>query len=189
MNRNIFLIVEGPDNVGKTTLINNIKNHYNDYTLHTIHYSNVKQSSTEDTIRYTEKLHSEMFRMMLNAVPNDKSGLIFDRSHLGEMVYGPIYRGYTGEYVIDIERKFKHILSIWDNLLLITLVDTPERLIERDDGLSFSTDINKKIKEIKNFKNAHDKSMIKHKLLIDIKDHDAEAVKNVVINKIETLRK
>ena len=31
--------------------------------------------------------------------------LIFNRSHLGETVYSPLYRGYSGDYVFDIEKK------------------------------------------------------------------------------------
>ena len=28
--------------------------------------------------------------------------LIFNRSHLGESVYSPLYRGYSGDFVFDI---------------------------------------------------------------------------------------
>lgn len=149
--KNKFIIIEGPDNVGKTTLINGIKNYFNDYTFHTIHYSNVKQESTEKVIEYSKKMYKEMFSYMLNSIKFNKSGIICDRSHIGEMVYGPIYRNYTGEYVIDIEKEFSNIKSIWDNLFLITLYDEPENLIARDDGLSFSTNLEKKQNEINNF--------------------------------------
>jgi hypothetical protein len=111
----------------------------------------------------------------------EHTGIICDRSHLGEMVYGPIYRGYSGEYVLDIEKKYIEIPSIWDNLFLITLYDEPENVIKRDDGLSFSTDIRIKREEIKNFINAHNKSNIKNKLLLNIKNHDADAVLNEVL--------
>jgi thymidylate kinase len=174
--RNLFIIIEGPDNVGKSTLIQNLKNKFNNFTLHALHYSNVKQESPAKTIEYSTKMYTEMFQNMFECSKYDKSGMIFDRSHLGEMVYGPIYRGYTGEYVLDVERKFKHIHPIWDNLYLITLIDQPDNLIMRDDGLSFSTDKEKKKTEINNFINAHDKSLIKNKLLINIVHSDAEKV-------------
>lgn len=180
--RNLFIIIEGPDNVGKTTLIQNLKNHYNNFTLHSVHYSNVRQSSPEKTVEYSTKLYTEMFQMMFETSRYDKSGLIFDRSHLGEMVYGPIYREYTGEYVLDIERQFTHIHPVWDNLYLITLVDEPENLIKRDDGLSFSTDLNKKKIELGNFVNAQNKSLIKHKLLLNIAENNAEQAAKKVID-------
>ena len=58
---------------------------------------------------------------------------------------------YTGEYVLDIEKNFSTYAAIWDNLYLITLVDEPQNLIDRDDGLSFSIDLDKKTTEIDNF--------------------------------------
>lgn len=190
--RNLFLIVEGPDAVGKTTLIQNIRNYFNKNTFKNIHFGSVKHSSTDSYINYNRKLYNEMFQLMINDLTNENSGIIFDRSHLGEMVYGPIYRNYTGEYVLEIENNFKHILSVWDNLFLITLIDEPARLVERDllrgDGLSFTTDVDRKKHEIDNFSDAHSKSGIRHKLIINIKDKTAEDVKLEVIDYIEKIK-
>jgi len=186
--RNLFILIEGPDNCGKTTLINNLKNHYSDYTLHALHYSNVKQPTPEKTIEFSTKLYTQMFSIMQNLSTKYKTGVICDRSHLGEMVYGPIYRGYTGDYVLDIEKKNKINISFWDSLFLITLRDSAERLIERDDGLSFSTDLDKKNTEINNFINAHNQSLIKHKLLLDIETHDAEQALDAAVKFIEGKR-
>lgn len=174
--RNLFLIVEGPDNVGKSTLINNLNNYYNKLTMHNLHYSNVKQENTIEVIKHNKKLYDEMFRLMIYALKQDYTGVICDRSHLGEIVYGNIYRGYTGDYVLDIEKDYHHILDIFENLFLITLVDEPENLISREDGLSLSTDLDKKQRELELFDLAHNSSNIKHKLIINIKDKDAEAV-------------
>lgn len=174
--RNLFLIVEGPDNVGKSTLINNLNNYYNKLTMHNLHYSNVKQDNISEVIKYNKKLYNEMFELMTFELKNDKTGLIFDRSHLGEIVYGNIYRGYSGDYVLDIEKKFNHILDVFENLFLITLVDEPENLISREDGLSFSVELDKKQRELELFDLAHISSTIKNKLIINIKNKDAEAV-------------
>ena len=179
--RNMFIVVEGPDNVGKSTLIKNLKDQFNDITFHTLHYSNVKQPSSDEFIKYSAKMYKEMFDLMFFVSTKEKSGVICDRSHLGELVYGPVYRGYSGDYVLDIERSFKHIKPVWDNLVLITLYDEPENLIAREDGLSFSTDLEKKKTEIENFKAAHEKSLIQHKMLLNIKDRDAQAVAQTVI--------
>lgn len=186
--RNLFIIIEGPDNVGKTTLIQNLKNHFNQYTFQTLHFSAVKHSSIEEGIAYSTKQYTEMFELMQHFIKYDKSGIICDRSHLGEMVYGPIYRNYTGEYVLDIEKKYHHIHDLWNNIVLITLYDEPENLIAREDGLSFSADIDKKTTEINNFKHAHDMSTIKNKLLLNIAHHDEQAAKFAVINYIEGLK-
>ena len=186
MKRNIFILCEGPDNTGKSTLINNIKQHFNQYTLHALHYSNVKQNTPELVQQYSKKMYTEMFQQMINVTLSDKSGIICDRSHLGEMVYGPMYRGYSGEYVLDIEKNFIYFKSFWDNLFLFTLYDSPERLIKRDDALSFTTDLDKKKVEIQNFLNAHEKSNIKHKKLINIEHHNAEQAIQAVVDFIES---
>jgi len=183
----MYIIIEGIDNVGKSTLITNLKNYYNKYTLHTLHYSNVKQSTTEKTIEYNKKLYFEMFEMMFETIKKDKKGIICDRSHLGEMVYGPIYRDYDGEYVLDIERNFHNILDLFNNLILITLVDDAENVVERDDGLSFSIDLNKKQDEIQKFINAHNKSTIKNKLLINVKDYPEKELITKVTDYINNL--
>lgn len=184
---NLFVIIEGPDNVGKTTLIKNIKNHYNDYFLHELHYSNVKQDK-DKVQEYSTKLYHQMFNLMFQSTIHEKFGFIVDRSHLGEMVYGPIYRNYSGEFVLDIERSYHHILDFWNDVYLITLYDSPENLIKRDDGLSFSIDNNIKQKEIDNFLNAHRLSTIKHKLLINIEYNDEKQTINKAIDFIQEVK-
>jgi thymidylate kinase len=182
--KNLFIICDGPDNVGKGTLIKNIQNYFNDYTLHVLHYSNVKFPSV-CFLQQSTKLYIEMFQFMKYVNRSKKSGVICDRSHLGEMIYGPIYRNYDGEYVLDIEKKFSKYKNFWNKIILITLIDNPENLIKRDDGLSFSTNIKNKIIEIDNFKNAHNKSTIKNKLLIDISVHNEQQTLNSVVNFID----
>jgi thymidylate kinase len=176
----MFILVEGTDNVGKSTLIKNIKDYFNDITLHALHYSNVKLPQNK-AIEYSTKSYTEMFEMFLSNTSHENSGIICDRSHIGEMVYGPIYRGYSGEYVLDIEAQYKNYEQIWDKLFLITLVDSPENLISREDGLSFTVDLEKKKVEIDNFLSAQEKSLIKHKLVIDISNHnEKEALDSAV---------
>lgn len=183
--KNLFIIIEGCDNSGKTTLINNLKNYYNNLTLQSLHFSNVKQETPEDTIKYNTKLYTEMFETLAFISTSDYSGAICDRSHLGELVYGKMYRGYTGNYVLDIEKQFENY-NFFDDLFLITLVDSPERLIQRDDGLSISIDPENKRKEINLFRAASVISNIKNKLIIDISDKDAEMVKSEVIQFIDS---
>jgi len=177
----LLLLSKDPtDNVGKSTLIQNIKNEFNQTSFHALHYSAVKQKTAGSVQDYSSKLYYQMFDIMYNINREyQDSGVICDRSHLGEMVYGPIYRDYTGEYVLEIEENFMHD-TFWDDVYLITLYDEPENLVNRDDGLSFTTDLAKKKVEIDNFKNAHKKSNIKNKMLLNIKYHNEDqAIKAV----------
>ena len=50
-------------------------------------------------------MYDDMFKLMINSKDKDIN-LIFNRSHLGETVYSPLYRGYSGDYIFDIEKKY-----------------------------------------------------------------------------------
>ena len=185
--RNLNIIVEGIDNVGKSTLIKNLKNNYNDYVMHNLHYSNVSHSTQDKALEYSNRLYNEMFNLMMHNIKNEKSGFICDRSHIGEMLYAPLYRGYSGDYVLDIEKSYHHILPFWDNLILITLVDDAENVLSRDDGLSFTTDLNEKKKEIQLFNDAHAKSTIKHKIFANVRFYNESELTNYVCAYIDRI--
>lgn len=175
------IIIEGPDNVGKTTLINNLKKELNDRTFHTLHYSNVRQPTPSKHIEYSKKLYREMFAIA-KYTHDIGSNTICDRSHIGEMVYSPMYRNYSGDYVLDIEKEYD--LS---HFILITLIDEAHNLINRDDGLSHSVDPHKKQKEIDLFVESHNKSNINKKLLVNIKDFNEKELSKKVLDYIKVV--
>ena len=107
------------------------------------------------------------------------NSIIVDRSHIGEMVYSPLYRNYSGDYVLDIEKQYNT-----DNFYLIVLTDRAENLISRDDGLSHSTDIDKKNEELELFREAFQKSNIKNKYMMNIEGHNENEVLNKVLDYI-----
>ena len=103
--------------------------------VHIIHYSNIKLD-TNDAIKVASQIrYREMFKLM-SVVP-DNNVLIFDRAHLGETVYSPIYRNYSGDFVFDFEKDY--VKREHPETKLIVFTDTPEAVIERDkkrgDGL------------------------------------------------------
>ena len=112
---------------------------------------------------------------------NYESVLILDRSHLGETVYSPIYRNYSGDYVYELE----NIVECPKKVFVITLIDKTENLISREDGHSFSTNIDQKNKEIDAFKKANSNTKF-NSLLIDIDglspDRVFEKISNFVFN-------
>lgn len=162
------------DNVGKSTQIENIKQLFNNQIFQTLHYSSIKGLSKEDNIRYSEHLYDDMFSLFEDS--NYNRNIICDRSHLGEYVYGKMYRDYDPDWIFSLEQDYSYSTRMWNRLSLITFIDEPQNLIDRDDGLSFSTDLDKKTEEIERFVKAHNRSMIKHKALININGKDADAV-------------
>lgn len=94
-------------------------------------------------------------------------------------MYSPLYRNYSGDYVLDIENKYNT-----DNFYLIVLTDTAENLISRDDGLSHSIDLDKKNEELKLFREAFKKSNIQNKYMMNIEGHNENEVLNKVLDYI-----
>lgn len=156
------IILEGLDNTGKTTQINNIREEFNSSFFLTFHLSNIKTKKwTKESYKgYFKNLYVEYFEL----IESDEYDLLFDRFHLGEFVYSPIYRNYSGDYVFQLEE----IIENKNNVYLIVLIDEVKNLLKREDGKSHSIKIEDKQKEIDLFIEAFNKSKIKNKLLINI---------------------
>ena len=173
-------VVEGIDNSGKGTQIQKIKEEFEKrgISVHILHYSNIKTFGNDNKkIREASyKQFRDMFKLINYAAGEDSMALICDRAHLGECVYSPIYRDYSGDFVFEEEKNF-----IWqDNLKRIKLIlftDDAENVIKRDDGLSFSIDLDTKKKEIELFNKAFEKSIL-NKKRIELKGRDAEQIWN-----------
>ena len=84
-----------------------------------------------------------------------------------------MYRSYSGDYIWDLEKclENKH------NTYLIVLVNSVEKAIEREDGLSLSNGDAAKISiEISKFVEAYKKSCIPNKVIININGYSIEEV-------------
>jgi thymidylate kinase len=180
-----FIIIEGTDNVGKDTQQDLIIENMSDNVFHKLHYSALPFKDDKDKhSSYSKKLYETMFRLMMKSKLAHKPGdldinLIFNRSHLGETVYSPLYRGYSGDYVFDIEKKFTKALR--EDLYLITLVNDPHTILKRDDGKSFYGNEEEIKAEVDGFTRAHRKSTIKNKLLVNVGTMSAIEVSNILV--------
>ncbi len=163
----MIIILEGMDRCGKSTIAKSIQNKlYEIDKKPTIicKYNNIQ--SEKINIEETSKKHYEAgFKFIAENI--EKYNLIFDRFHIGEYVYSPIYRNYVGDYVFNIEKKYKSITQS-NKIKLIILIDNPEKLLKREDNKSLSNDIRKKRIERAFFKDAYNHTTIKNKLLINI---------------------
>jgi len=165
----MIYVIEGQDNVGKSSQIKRLtkylaNKHRFPLNIHCSSFGLPKNQSQSYSEMYYYKLMKEVIRLS-----EDIYDVILDRSWLGEYVYSPLYRGDSGEYVFEIEK----ILIKPDDAYgfrLITLVDSSMKNLERDDGDSFSIDPEMKKKEMNLFIEAHERSTIEDKLLIDIRD-------------------
>jgi len=181
-----FIIIEGTDNVGKDTQQNLIIEKMSDHVFHKLHYSSLPfKDDKEKHANYSKELYETMFQLMMKSKIASKKGdldinLIFNRSHLGETVYSPLYRGYSGDYVFDIEKKFTKILR--EDLYLITLTNTTHNILKRDDGKSFYGNEEEVKAEVDGFQRAHRLSTIKNKLHVDVGNMSAIEVSNIIVD-------
>lgn len=173
------IIMEGPDNCGKSTQIKMLLKYLTDAPTHIIHYSNISGISSNESMKYSKILYDDMFKLITESFLNSRN-LILDRAHLGEYVYSPIYRDYKGDYVFELEKKWMENLHRKNDIYLFLFIDEPENLVSREDGLSFTTEINKKKQEIEMFKEAFNKSSIINKFPININGVKAEQVHEFV---------
>lgn len=171
------IIVESVDRLGKNTLIDGVLNalgffqeiHYQKPRVLELYLKqeDVDESGAKKAVNHAQKRYQiesfyNMFRMLSNP-----GRFIMNRAHLGEHVYAPRYRNYSGDYVFDLERQFTndHGSSFTKTTLLVLLTTSDFGFIQ-DDGLSF--DFDKKEEEQEDFKRAFAKSTIENKLLIDV---------------------
>jgi thymidylate kinase len=176
---NKFIIIEGIDNVGKDTQQKLIIKRQPHLTFQTLHYSTLPFNSADFYKSYSAKMYDDMFKMMLGLKDSEIS-LIFNRSHLGETVYSPLYRDYSGDYIFDIEKEYVNDLK--DKLYLITLIGDPNIIQRRDDGLSHSSKLEDIQREVDLFMAAHRKSYIKNKILINIGSMMITEVNDIIMD-------
>ena len=175
-----FIIIEGTDNVGKDTQQDLIIEKMSDHVFHKLHYSSLPFKEDKDMhANYSKKMYDDMFKLMINCKDSDIN-VIFNRSHLGETIYSPLYRGYSGDYVFDIEKKYTKILR--EDLYLITLTNDPHTILKRDDGKSFYGNEEEIKAEVDGFNRAHRLSTIKNKLHINVGTMSAIEVCNIIID-------
>lgn len=169
------IIIEGLDRCGKSTLIDNLTKHYK-LPFIKLHFYGPPFKNVDQNIAFDVSLYTDMVKAFMNF-----DHVIADRSHLGALVYSPLYRNNNGYHVLDLDKQLP------SDVILITLIDNKENLINRDDGESFTIDLDKKQKEIDLFINAHILSNIKHKLLINISKYNIEEVLQKTVNYINSI--
>mgnify|MGYP001604990102 CR=1 FL=1 len=178
MKKPLIIVIEGTDNTGKDTQQKLIIKNFSDLTFHCFHYSSLPFKDKIKHIEYSTLMYDDMFSLIKDNLDKTDRNFIFNRSHLGEAVYSPLYRDYSGDYVFDIEEKW--IDDLKDHIYLIVLTNDPKTILKRDDGLSFYKDEKGVQNEIELFEKAFDKSKIKNKILINVGDKNAEEVGMII---------
>jgi nicotinamide riboside kinase len=170
---NKSFIIEGLDRLGKSTLISNIQQKLGFFQV--IHYSKPLKldAYNGDLRKYQYESFKAMFRMLetsADAPHHAQVRYILDRAHLGEAVYSPMYRGYDGNYVFDLEDHYNAYYNQRVRLILLTEDFTKSKHFV-DDGLSLGPR-SARAKEQELFLKAFDKSLFADKKIICVTGED-----------------
>ena len=170
------IIIEGGDRLGKDTLLKGICDYFNYENITIRHFGKPpKGMSPKETLDfqldvfYKEILFVDYIR---DNIDGDEWGyypntVIWNRSHLGEFVYSQMFRGISKKEIKQKLRLFEE-RNLSPNMYLITLTAAPEFFLSKEDGNSFSQNLDQKTRELELFKEAHKNSIIPKKKLIKI---------------------
>ena len=160
-----LLIIEGPDRCGKNTLIQGLLSQSDNSVVR--HFGSAKGSNDLEKRNFQYQFFKKEFSLA-NLRPQfempDKERYprdiwIWNRAHLGEFVYGKMYRNTNPEqWVMQMESLYG--VDLDPSVYLLLLTAPAEFLCKRDDGKSFSDVIEMREKELTSFRDAFHQSNI-----------------------------
>ena len=182
-------MIEGPDRTGKNSLIAEILSYCQNSLV--THFGKPVGKTNEEKkdfqmrsfIREFKNVEDFSRRCKKQDIWNERVNCaIWNRSHIGEFIYGKLYRDTNpDEWVPGIEDDY---CNNDDEKFLVLLTASPEFLSKKDDGDSFSANIEDIEKEISLFRDAVKNSIIRNKIEICVEENGEFRPKQDVINDV-----
>jgi len=189
-----LLIIEGPDRCGKNTLVQGLLSQSENSVVR--HFGSAKGKDDQEKRNFQYQFFKKEFSLaslrpqfeMPDKERYPRDIWIWNRAHLGEFVYGKMYRNtHPEQWVIQMETLFGFDLDPSVHLLLLTA--PAEFLCKRDDGMSFTDDIKMKEAEISSFRDAFHNSAIINKMILDVSNGDEYLDKDTILHKVNKFLK
>jgi len=187
------IIIEGGDRLGKSSLIEKIAHHYNFDNVIIRHFGKppkifqdgITPFKFQVTCFDKEGYLLEQIRLLEEDIYCYYNNIVlWNRSHLGEYVYGQMFRGENPKeienFLMNFEEKF---LLVNPDTYLILLTADPEFFLSKEDGKSFSKNIIEKTQELKLFNEIFEKSSIYNKLIVKVNNGDNFIPKDEIFQK------
>lgn len=114
-------VIMGIDRIGKDTFVKNCLGP----TYTAVHLS--KPPKDVDPLTFTKAEYVDYFNSLKHG-----NNLVYNRGHIDEFIYGPIYRKVSTDWLKDLEYQYKTVLN---NTTFILLYTTDFSII-KDDGQS-----------------------------------------------------
>lgn len=185
-------VFEGPDNLGKSTIIKSLVNEYKDVRdIYMMHFTGPHCENGEDPFEYQRQMFLSKVKKIItmnqyNKIAGYKNDDIFilDRSWIGEYVYGQIYRSGDPHKILDLINDCNSMLGYEGiKTVFIRLDADNDFVIFHDDNKSFTSDYDAVkrsetvSREIKLFREAFNKMKINSnnavKIGIRVQDDDS----------------
>lgn len=140
MSKSKFIIIEGPDRCGKSTLAASLSKLLGPQTI-------CAHSGTppkvEDAMRWEIEHYLHMVNAMRLVNETAEMNFIADRFHIGVPVYGQRFRNYSKDVTAGVLEN--HIFNpqyVGPNIdvKLILVTDSLQSIMSRDDGLGLETE-------------------------------------------------
>lgn len=178
-----LIIIEGTDNTGKDTLISKLLERFPTLTL--IHCG--KPYSQKYSANEQDGLFTVYAQNIVDGKYNNTHAIIMNRSHIGEYVYGVLYRGRKKEEVKTMIDNIDNLFINTENLEVyyIQLLCSSEYLLfKNEDSKSLSNgDMNKIDKERKAFEEIFENSKL-NKRLIYVNEGDNFRTREEIFNEV-----
>ena len=173
----MFLIIEGMDNCGKSTLISSIRKNILKSTQ-TFSFHSSSPPEVENKNKWEKYHYTEMFEKMTEMSIYSDWDIIADRFHLGAYVYGKRYRNQEENIIEQIEssifpdhampnNSMKSIALEYETILFV-IVDETSSILKRDDGKSLESSVEELDETRMLFNSAFERSQITNKHLINL---------------------
>ena len=164
----MILIIEGMDRCGKSTLVEQLrKNYFYNHKI-LIHHSSSPPKIVPDQNAWEVAHYSAMLDTSYALNYTHDFDVIFDRFHLGAIVYGKKYRNANPEDIYAIEYASIHEN---DEIALVLLTDLTGKIMERDDNDSLESSADEFDETRMAFEEAFGRSIIPNKLHINISEN------------------
>ncbi len=185
-----LVILEGPDNLGKNFIFNNLCKKSDNYIVR--HFGAAIGTSDLEKTKNQYSFFDKEFKLTSNRHQFSNTDKLrysrdfygWNRSHLGEACYGTLYRpSQSTNWIYDLEKRYN--FDIDKSIYLILLTAPVDFLLSHDDGKSISTDNSKKHQELSLFNEAFSNSSIQNKLKIDVSNGNDYLNIDLIVDKIE----
>lgn len=170
MNKQKVIIIEGLDNVGKDTLISKICERFPITTI--VHCGKPSASDPDEAAKEQNELFVSYANMIKDNDLKYSDCIIFNRYHMGEYIYGCIYRGRSSEDVMDMIDEVDDVLLESDKEIYYIQMTSSnlDLILKNDDNKSISNNNRERVDmERRRFEEVFNHSRL-NKLLLDVAD-------------------